>query len=603
MSGTWQLARDRKKYGPYPWEQLCRMAAAGQVLPTDMLLRDGETRWQTAREVPGLFAPPAALPPAAPVLPTASPVHPAAVPTAHPPAAHPPAAAPLANAAPVAAPVSPAASPTASVPPAAPATVTAAAVGDKISGAFGSMFGKIKSSITAAAASAGSKPVEPSTKEAKPPVPAAPTTPPVQPPPEGTVLSVDICCQGGHPEHPDKAAGILFLTKEGLVFRTEAADRSWQLPFERLVDVLEPRVGSWPEEMVKRAKNLQNAAQASRFAMGIAGSMMGGMEGAILRTAGSTAAGVAGQSTKLGPPPHNRVILVLLHQGTKYAVRCDVLGKTGEAMEKGALDFRVKAMEFRPRFARTAAAGGGRGRAASAVLPAGTFRAMIQGTVVGPLSAEEVLTYLREGKLGADDMIGMETWLPVSSLASLVPGGPSPVGAGGNAQGPAAAAGVAPGAPARGGIGTGTVVAAGVAGVAAGAVLGVAASRAFAGSPAAAPGAPEVAQAGSGAGAKGEMKLVDRDGDGRPDAVVMDRDGDGRADAVGLDTDGDGRIDTVGLDEDQDGQVDVLGLDTDGDGDVDVVGLDTDHDGEIDAYGADLDDDGGMDVFGDMDEL
>jgi WD40 repeat protein len=53
---SWYFAQDRRKIGPVSWPRLREMAAAGQLAPTDMLLREGATRWQPASTVEGLFA-------------------------------------------------------------------------------------------------------------------------------------------------------------------------------------------------------------------------------------------------------------------------------------------------------------------------------------------------------------------------------------------------------------------------------------------------------------------------------------------------------------------------------------------------------------------
>jgi len=51
----WYYARDRKKVGPLTWEQLRRLADTGELTPTDMLLQDGDGKWQPANTIPNLF--------------------------------------------------------------------------------------------------------------------------------------------------------------------------------------------------------------------------------------------------------------------------------------------------------------------------------------------------------------------------------------------------------------------------------------------------------------------------------------------------------------------------------------------------------------------
>jgi hypothetical protein len=48
------IARGREKVGPLPLAELRRMAAAGSLGPSDMVLREGEPRWRKAESVDGL---------------------------------------------------------------------------------------------------------------------------------------------------------------------------------------------------------------------------------------------------------------------------------------------------------------------------------------------------------------------------------------------------------------------------------------------------------------------------------------------------------------------------------------------------------------------
>ncbi len=78
MSDTWYYVRDKKKLGPIAWDQLQQLARTGQLAPADMVLKNGSTKWQAARDVSGLV-------PATPV--TATPVPATPVPTKPQPAA------------------------------------------------------------------------------------------------------------------------------------------------------------------------------------------------------------------------------------------------------------------------------------------------------------------------------------------------------------------------------------------------------------------------------------------------------------------------------------------------------------------------------------
>jgi uncharacterized protein YkwD len=55
-ASRWFLARNKKKYGPYTWQQLLTLAKRGDVGPDDMLLQEGTKQWLRAGTVRTLFA-------------------------------------------------------------------------------------------------------------------------------------------------------------------------------------------------------------------------------------------------------------------------------------------------------------------------------------------------------------------------------------------------------------------------------------------------------------------------------------------------------------------------------------------------------------------
>ncbi len=55
LASRWFLARDKKKFGPYNWQQLLTLSQRGDVRPADMLLQEGAKQWLRADAVPGLF--------------------------------------------------------------------------------------------------------------------------------------------------------------------------------------------------------------------------------------------------------------------------------------------------------------------------------------------------------------------------------------------------------------------------------------------------------------------------------------------------------------------------------------------------------------------
>jgi hypothetical protein len=77
IPAPWYFTRDGKKYGPYTAAQLKQYADDGQLLPTDLVWKEGMVGWKPAPTVKGLFAaqqPPSQ--PAAPKLSSAFPANP-----------------------------------------------------------------------------------------------------------------------------------------------------------------------------------------------------------------------------------------------------------------------------------------------------------------------------------------------------------------------------------------------------------------------------------------------------------------------------------------------------------------------------------------------
>ena len=67
----WFLARNKQRLGPYSSSQLKQLADAGNIIPADMILKEGRQKWVNAGSVRGLFtgaAPPPAPPPELPVV-------------------------------------------------------------------------------------------------------------------------------------------------------------------------------------------------------------------------------------------------------------------------------------------------------------------------------------------------------------------------------------------------------------------------------------------------------------------------------------------------------------------------------------------------------
>src|SRR4051794_18989646 len=55
MANMWYYARGGHQIGPVPGAVLKQLAAAGDLLPTDLILKAGSTQWRPAGAASGLF--------------------------------------------------------------------------------------------------------------------------------------------------------------------------------------------------------------------------------------------------------------------------------------------------------------------------------------------------------------------------------------------------------------------------------------------------------------------------------------------------------------------------------------------------------------------
>jgi len=415
---------------------------------------------------------------------------------------------------------------------------------------------------------------------------------------EDVVAQCAAAYRGGHPLQTDAGDGRLYLAKTGVHFVGTAPSHDITISAAQILNVLTPSPGTFPQEMIAQAKRTRAVAGMGKKLASLAGNLVGGEQGFAIHAIGATASSL-GASMGLGPPPRNRLIVVAVASGTRHKLVFDVMASDRQAMEQHADDFWRKVASVRAAFGSAApkknpAVADSMG-AASLANQAGYFLARA-GVISGPHSDADIRQMLEKGELTDSDMLRVETWLPVSVLTALSPhtsdgqsaGGPTAQGGSG---GPAHK--VTGPAGQRHPSAAGTMLAAGVGGIVAGAA-------------AAALLAPNRAVAAHGMTTRGRAIVgLDRDGDGRVDAVGADTDGDGRFDTVGMDQDGDGDLDAIATDTDRDGTLDTFGVDTDDDGQLDAYGLDADGDGDIDAVGHDYDQDGDIDDFaslGGMDE-
>jgi hypothetical protein len=306
MADQWYFARGKEKFGPFTAAKLKELAAQGRLLPTDMLHKEGMPKWVPASSVKGLFAANSVV------------KSPPALPTASPPATSPPArqeAKPSTSA------------------PAAPAVVSGAAA----------LLGSVKSLFSR-------KPPEPKAQVVSPvPVSVVPAS--QSQAATLTLAEVQATYRGGHPDFPDVATGVLRLEERGLSFVTqEATPRTIRLLYETVADILEPQTGAFPEEMVRQSQTTQTAAQAGKFAAGVAGSLIGGFGGKVVKAVGKNAAQTVKAGAALGAPPKNRLRVLTLLNGVPHRITFDVLDKTKDEMEAKAQTLWNQTARVRSRF-------------------------------------------------------------------------------------------------------------------------------------------------------------------------------------------------------------------------------------------------------------
>jgi hypothetical protein len=419
---------------------------------------------------------------------------------------------------------------------------------------------------------------------------------------EDVITQSEASYQGGHPSYGTLSEGTLYLLRDRIYFASSDGRNDLQIPSDKIITVLEPKRGTFSKKMVEKAEAAKRLARTGKQVAKFVGRMMGGIEGRAIGAIGSTAAEAAGGKTSLGPRPQNRVVIVVVDEAAKHAVKFDLYGNTNEEMEESAKEFVKKQAAARPKSItppKTRVAQAVQVSRQSNTQSVGTHasdsskhRLMKNGNISGPLSLEQISSMIRTGQIAGSDLVSFETWIPVNMLVALTSTTATSGKDSSHAENAMPAESDSTNSEGIGNQKASTVpmIAAAAGGVAVGAVAGtlLSSSRSYAG---------EASPASS------NVLVLDMNRDGIPDAVAMDTDHDGRADTFGIDRDQDGRVDVIGRDLDGDGQVDVVGVDVDSDGQIDGVGIDSDDDGIIDAYGVDVDGDGDMDAVGyDADE-
>jgi hypothetical protein len=190
-------------------------------------------------------------------------------------------------------------------------------------------------------------------------------------PPNGVAAGIEATYLGGHHALLDEADGRLSLGMDGIVFA--AADgRRLDLPFRLVAEVTFPELGTHRREAVDRSEKVARASKVvetaskavglvgrfgSRFGLG--GSSEDAADAAVAAEvaagAGGLAAGVVGDAARLGPPPRNRLRVVMVEDGQTYHLYFDARGESATDSDAAAGFWRQSAA-FRRRFLRPSAA-------------------------------------------------------------------------------------------------------------------------------------------------------------------------------------------------------------------------------------------------------
>ena len=246
-------------FGPVTARQLKQLAAEGNLLPPDFVWREGGTEKVLAANVRGLVFKGSAdaelIPPPLPQLaeqPTPPPLSKAEVVPQHQTAPIPPIQRQ---------PVQPSPS-DAFTQMAATTRGMVGGLFNKVAEASASLSQKPGPSLAASVSSkltqatfrttGGTRAVQ------QPPTTASTPVPPPQLPagvsPQDVLFEVNVFYTGGHPELIQRANGKLLLTTSAIYFLPSAHDQAVRMPYSCIGTVLEPKTGSFPAEMLKRAE-------------------------------------------------------------------------------------------------------------------------------------------------------------------------------------------------------------------------------------------------------------------------------------------------------------------------------------------------------------
>jgi hypothetical protein len=283
----------------------------------------------------------------------------------------------------------------------------------------------------------------------------------VEPEPE-LLAEVHITYREGLPDVEGPLMATLYVESNGLRFEFEDEDEDeYSISFEKVEAVLEPARGDFPQGMKRKALAAKVGGKVGKLAAGMLGQMIGGTTGDIVEKAGGGASGMAEREGNLGKPPRNRITVIALLRKERCKVRFDAYGDSREDMNAEAkalyrhikkahhqfstpavdegpipLDYEEVPEEEEPVEERAPVSEPQEKNGRTAALPAPLvpvmtsthqtgkpFRVMHSGRIHGPYSLEELRALLGSGKITANDMIGVETWMPFSTLSGMIGSG------------------------------------------------------------------------------------------------------------------------------------------------------------------------------------
>jgi hypothetical protein len=177
---------------------------------------------------------------------------------------------------------------------------------------------------------------------------------------EQTIAEVTATYQGGHPEFVDKARGLLRLGALGLEFSIKESRTSLRITYDQLRNILEPQKGDFPEEMVNAANLRKTATNAVTGLLGLAARLSRNSTMKAAASVGKTVGNTVKEISKLGPPPKNRLYVIVVIDRVKHKLGFDVVAETTAKMEEAARVFWNCSARVRSQSARTVHSGSAR---------------------------------------------------------------------------------------------------------------------------------------------------------------------------------------------------------------------------------------------------